>query len=540
MTLRAGAAAVVATALLAGCGGGGSGPHATDKDLPFPDEPRADAPVVVADESPERGPTDTADPSPADGRDDDAPIADADAGETAETGPFTSCTNGADCPSGFCVDAPDGGRVCAILCLDSPCPTGWSCRNVVNTMGDVVFLCLPLTERICRPCDTNDDCRPPGTQTSDLCLDFGGGTGSFCGQDCSNDGVCPDGYACADVNVGGMQFSQCRPGTGECACTAEFVAAGDDTACSRTNAIGTCDGRRRCTADGLTPCDAPEPAAESCNRADDDCDGRTDEDFLVNGLYLSDPHCGDCATSCALVSAHGTAVCQLVAGKPRCVTVACDEGFELIGTGCVPADQCEPCQGPGDCGGGTACVEVGGGRFCLLPCGVSGECSDGLACADLPVGSWCLLASGGCAGPGSPCGDDEDCEDLDPCTAGACGRDAKCTFGAVSCDDARACTLDACDKAAGGCVSIEAPDGLECDDGDPCTTGDACRGGQCVPGQPVGCAVAAIDSSFVSVRLVGSPAGGAPVEATLGGGPGGPGDVPGAPYRVSFGLYPSK
>lgn len=54
---------------------------------------------------------------------------------------------------------------------------------------------------------------------------------------------------------------------------------GLSTACSFTNDFGACDSKRTCTVDGLTPCDDPAAAEETCNGQDDNCNGATDEGF---------------------------------------------------------------------------------------------------------------------------------------------------------------------------------------------------------------------------------------------------------------------
>ncbi len=51
-------------------------------------------------------------------------------------------------------------------------------------------------------------------------------------------------------------------------------------ACTRQNAAGTCAGVTVCDGAGGAYCDAPVPANETCNLADDDCDGSTDEDGI--------------------------------------------------------------------------------------------------------------------------------------------------------------------------------------------------------------------------------------------------------------------
>ena len=62
-----------------------------------------------------------------------------------------------------------------------------------------------------------------------------------------------------------------------------------DTACSIGDGICRTGGVRRCSEDGLgTICTAElvMPGMETCNGLDDDCDGRTDEDYLTVNTLL--------------------------------------------------------------------------------------------------------------------------------------------------------------------------------------------------------------------------------------------------------------
>ncbi|MBM4387876.1 MAG: hypothetical protein FJ088_09075, partial [Deltaproteobacteria bacterium] len=96
--------------------------------------------------------------------DDDETFADM---ETVEAASLTECSGGAECPTGFCVDAPDGKKYCAIECYED-CPQGWTCKGVLNIQNDLIFICLPLVQRLCRPCMENEDCRPKDVATNDL------------------------------------------------------------------------------------------------------------------------------------------------------------------------------------------------------------------------------------------------------------------------------------------------------------------------------------------------------------------------------------
>jgi hypothetical protein len=58
------------------------------------------------------------------------------------------------------------------------------------------------------------------------------------------------------------------------------------TPCSETNDWGTCPGKRFCTSDWLTPCDAAVPAEEVCDAADNDCDEEVDEGLGLEACGL--------------------------------------------------------------------------------------------------------------------------------------------------------------------------------------------------------------------------------------------------------------
>ncbi len=248
------------------------------------------------------------------------------------------CEKGSDCPTGLCVEGPDGARVCAPDCLDTPCPEGWSCQQVANVRGDAVFLCLPEVRYLCRPCTASDGCRPEGVVTTDYCNLFGPEVGAFCGRGCSGDESCPDGFSCRDaISVEGGTHPQCLPDAGECECVQEFIEGGYETVCVVANEHGSCRGTRRCVEGGLSPCDAATPAPEECNGVDDDCDGSTDEGLVLGSCEISNDH-GTCEGVFACVG--GQIQCQGTAPAPETcngIDDDCDGQTDPDGTpGCTP------------------------------------------------------------------------------------------------------------------------------------------------------------------------------------------------------------
>jgi Stigma-specific protein, Stig1/Putative metal-binding motif len=67
--------------------------------------------------------------------------------------------------------------------------------------------------------------------------------------------------------------------------------------CSVASSMGLCrTGVLQCQGNGAElTCVTPQPAAESCNGLDDDCNGQADEGF---DLMRDNEHCGSCGTSC--------------------------------------------------------------------------------------------------------------------------------------------------------------------------------------------------------------------------------------------------
>jgi hypothetical protein len=208
-------------------------------------------------------------------------------------------------------------------------------------------------------------------------------------ETCDNEGADDDCNGVADD----------MPGRGE-ACT----LTGDAAACG--------GGRRVCRAGTQTlGCVAEKPAlAEVCNGADDDCDGKSDEDFDMQ----SDPaHCGRCDLACAAGKACCAGVCvATTGGAADCGSCgsgpACTGGSKCCGGQCLDltsdAANCGVCgksckSGESCCGG--ACVDTGSNAQHCGRCGtVCGDgsmagCCDGV-CTNLRSNENCGTCGNAC------------------------------------------------------------------------------------------------------------------------------------------------
>ena len=272
---------------------------------------------------------------------------------------------------------------------------------------------------------------------------------------------CPDGSTCEDV--GGAK--QCRPISGTCSCVEEGALA----ACTVTNAHGTCSGVEVCTLIGGDPgwstCQAGVPEAEicdgadndcdgwidgtdptldlattptgdgtcttgpactgdwicvtgawactaktiedeTCNTIDDDCDGQTDEDFLVDGLLATTEHCGACGYACDQLIPHSTStVCEDQGGQPTCRATSCEAGTYLYGGGAaclpLPDNLCQACGSDADClVPSSACVDLGVEKVCGRDCSAASPygpgCPPGYQCVAQGAGDQCVPVTQTC------------------------------------------------------------------------------------------------------------------------------------------------
>ncbi len=337
---------------------------------------------------------------------------------------------------------------------------------------------------------------------------------------CASDADCAQGEACAPSS------GRCVPLVAEPTPTPDptmACASGETRRCG--NKLGACEyGLQTCVDGAWDPSCVGEvlPAAESCNGADDDCDGVVPEGELDPDADGVRACAGDCAPADGSSWPGAPELCD---GRDNdCdgalddgAAAACDDGLYCNGVescsqgACVPGADIDCSSLDGTCHRG-ACSEAA--RDC-----VAEVASDGTFCDD---GDHCTLSttcsSGTCGG-----GSARDCSaQNDPCNRGVCdSAQAACVKEPYTdnraCDDGLYCTLDdscvagrceggsprpcadvsfcragACDEDADACTSgSPIREGEGCDDGLYCTEGEVCTSGGCAGGQPRSCATLA-------------------------------------------------
>ena len=339
------------------------------------------------------------------------------------------------------------GHVCAAenavaVCRDGQCAVGDCAAGFANLDGDAANGC---------------EC---GLQA--------GGVEACDGADQDCDGRVDEGFDLqSDVRHCGACGRVCAPAHATPLCAAGLCRV-DQCAAGFANLDG--DAANGCE------CGLQNGGVERCDGADEDCDGRVDEGFDLQGDVR---HCGACARACA--PEHATPLCA--AGL--CRVDQCAAGFANLDGDASNGCECglqnggvELCNGADeDCDGRVdegfdlqgdvrhcgACARACAPEHATPLCAAGFANLDG----DATNGCECGLQNGGvelCNGA------DEDCDgrsdegfDLqgDAAHCGACGRACALPHATAGCS-AAACTISACDA---GFVDAngEAPDGCELD-----------------------------------------------------------------------------
>ena len=171
------------------------------------------------------------------------------------------------------------------------------------------------------------------------------------GADDDCDGLTDEGFAWQGKAVG----VACK-GTGACGIGVVECAAG--AAVCSTNPDGS----------------ARADTSEACNGVDDDCDGVTDNGYVLAGAPIGGPciGTGECGVGVVVCGATGSAICSSDPGGPDDAAIAelcngldddcdgqTDDGIELAGT---PLGG--PCVGTGICGKGVVACRANGTPVC--------------------------------------------------------------------------------------------------------------------------------------------------------------------------------
>jgi hypothetical protein len=394
------------------------------------------------------------------------------------SGGCVACDDSTPCAEGECVSTSEG-QCCAPVCTTT-CPDGSSC-DPLPTDGEVT-VCVPDHITLCRPCADSADCLADGFQPGGVCHAISAEQGSYCATPCSDEVACPPDYACEALDGGAGGDTYCVPTAGSCACDAVAQELQLSTPCSIANDAGECVGVRACSESGLSLCSALMPAAETCDGADNDCDGDTDEDQPVTATTCG---VGACAAVGQEACSGGAVVDSCVAGAPAADDATCDG----VDDDCDGADDEDYAAAATACGVG-ACAATG-----------LSSCVDGAEVDDCTAGTP--------AADDATCdGVDDDCDGADDQdfvgSASECGQGACAAAGVLACVDGEA--VDSCE--AGTPAADDAScDGIDddCDgstDEDYAAAATACGVGACAATGVMAC----VDGAPSDSCTAGTPA----------------------------------
>ncbi|MCB9617128.1 MAG: SUMF1/EgtB/PvdO family nonheme iron enzyme, partial [Sandaracinus sp.] len=386
-----------------------------------------------------------------------------------------------------CAPAHAFGQCMASTCSIATCDVGWLDLN-----GDLEdgceYRCLPTAEDDSL-CDLRDnDC--DGTVDEDVAFTTDPSNCGSCGRSCRfrhvdnprceasvctyEAGDCEEGwYDINGVATDGCEYSctpadpaveTCNARDDDCDGTIDEGDPGGGGSCGVDT--GACSvGTNRCVEGSVICMGAVTPTTELCNATDDDCDGNTDENNPEGGRA-----CGESVGSCELGRQVCTAGALVCTGATDPVAEACD-GLD---------NDCDGRIDEGNPGGGGACGETAGacdaGTF---------QCRGG------------TLVCEGATGPATETcnGTDDDCDGMtdegNPGGGGTCGTDVgACNPGTLQCQTGMLRCIGATTGSVETCNGIDDDCDGTIDDGNPggggacgSTTG-ACTAGtlQCLGG----------------------------------------------------------
>ncbi|MCB9740008.1 MAG: hypothetical protein H6747_12150 [Deltaproteobacteria bacterium] len=384
------------------------------------------------------------------------------------------CKTDADCLGGFCTTVDGEGPFCLIPCspkLGDSCPGGQTCTPVVGGDGDA------SAAGVCRPDNGSCSCGPASVGAQRPCISKASG--------CEGEQRCEaGGWAICDAPAATAEA--CNGVDDDCD-TQIDEGLSAPFSCVHTGEFGTCPGQASCQGAAGWVCDAPAALAEACNGVDDDCDGQSDEDFQVEGVFSTDAHCGVCGNDCTGKVLHGTAACDATALPPFCAVAACEPGYVQQGNACVPktVGACDPCLVDSDCGIVGACIATKQKglpeNVCLLGCDAEGGCPGGLACQTIAGAKRCVPSEPTCTCDATNAGAKRSCSKSS--SAGTCGGQETCVPGdgwvGCSAQNPAAETCNGKDDDCDGKVDEGAGAGADCPVSNPfgvCTGKTICTG----------------------------------------------------------------
>ena len=379
------------------------------------------------------------------------------------------------------------------------------CRTGATACVAGALLCRSSVTPTAETCDGEDD-NCDGTVDNSP-----SGVGVACDGtdvDTCNEGVtaCTAGaLTCTDPN--GANPESCNGLDEDCDTRIDETVAGLGVACDGSDGDACAEGVTTCTGGALACSDATGNNVELCNGVDDDCDTAVDDAPTDVGVACS-VGIGSCLRNGATVCTAGAPRCNVVAGTgsaERCNALDddCDGNTDetfMLGTACTAPGECGggvlECAGPT----GTRCSSGPGGSMSMAgietcngldddcdtrtdegltdlgACGAStGECSPGrLQCIGAlatcvggvgPTPETCNTRDDDCDGSsdergatgltdeGASCGDD-----TGECTAGT----EVCTLGALVCTGAVGPTPETCNALDDDCNAIvdDSPTGV--------------------------------------------------------------------------------